>query len=85
VTPAIGAAYGALATMCAIAAVFFVRYWWLSKDRFFIWIASAFAVFTANWVVTVVDYGASEHTPYIFGIRLLGFLLIIAAVLFKNR
>ena len=32
---------GALAIMCVLAAVFFLRYWVTTKDRFFVWFAAA--------------------------------------------
>ncbi len=77
--------YGALIVMCALAALFFVRYWRLSRDGFFIWFAGAFATFGVSWALLVCDDGLSEHTWGIYAIRLLGFLQILAAILLKNR
>jgi hypothetical protein len=36
---------GAVVIMCALASLFFVRYWWLNRDRFFLWFAGAFVTF----------------------------------------
>lgn len=83
--PYVASLYGALIAMCMLAALFFLRYWQLSKDRFFIWFACAFATFGVSWVVFVYDVGVSEHTYYVYVIRLLGFLQILAAILLKNR
>lgn len=35
-TSYVASVYGALIAMCALAGVFFGRYWWLSRDWFFL-------------------------------------------------
>lgn len=77
--------YGALTVMSLLAGVFFLRYWRTGKDRFFLWFASAFWTFAINWFLLAEDHGVAEHSPYIFSVRLAGFLQIIAAILLKNR
>jgi hypothetical protein len=76
---------GALIAMSVLAAVFFLRYWRTSHDRLFLWFAGAFATFGVSWGLLACDTGASEHSSYIYAIRLLGFLQILAAILLKNR
>ena len=83
-TTYVTSAYGALVVMSALAGVFFGRYWWLSRDRFFLWFAGAFLTFGINWALLVYDH-ASEYTFYIYAIRLLGFLQILTAIVLKNR
>lgn len=80
----IPAMYGALVVMCLLAALFFLRYWYLSKDRFFIWFASAFATFAINWALAGSAL-ISEHASSVYAFRLLGFMQIVAAILVKNR
>jgi len=75
--------YGSLIAMCAVAVLFFLRYWWLTRDRFFVWFAFAFVAFGVNWALVVSD--AAEHTPYIYVVRFVGFLAIIAGIARKNR
>jgi hypothetical protein len=77
--------YGALTAMSVLAGVFFLRYWRIGKDTFFIWFATAFWTFAVNWFLLAEDHGVAEHSPYIFGVRLVGFLQILAAILLKNR
>lgn len=77
--------HGALTTMSLIAGVFFLRYWRITKDAFFIWFATAFWTFALNWFLLAEDQGVAEHSHYIFGVRLVGFLQIIVAILVKNR
>ncbi len=73
---------GALTFACVIAAVFFLRYWSNTRDRFFLWFAGAFLTFGLNW--GVVGFVNTEHTHLVYIIRLVGFLLIIAAIVGKN-
>lgn len=76
--------HGALAALSLVAAAFFARYYRSTKDRFFIYFAAAFAVFCVNWtLLALVD--DAPHQPYLFFIRLAGFLLILVAILVKNR
>jgi hypothetical protein len=75
--------FGALTICCVIAAVFFLRYWATTRDRFFLWFAGAFLTFAINWVLIGFRVGG-EHTHVVFIVRLVGFLLIIAAIVGKN-
>lgn len=74
---------GALTIACVIAAVFFLRYWATTRDRFFLWFAGAFLTFAVNWVLLGFHVGG-EHTHVVFVVRLVGFLFIIAAIVGKN-
>ena len=76
---------GALVAMSTVAAVFFLRYWRTTRDRFFLWFAGAFATLGISWALLAYDAAASEHTFYIYAIRMLGFAQILAAILLKNR
>ncbi|CAN5227379.1 hypothetical protein BH11MYX1_BH11MYX1_08370 [soil metagenome] len=67
-----------------LAGVFFLRYWRLGKDTFFLWFAAGFLTFAISWFL-LASAGAFEHSHYIYVVRLLGFLQIIAAILLKNR
>ena len=73
---------GALAFGCLIAAVFFLRYWTNTRDRFFLWFAGAFSTFGLNWAV--VPFVGSEYGHLVYVLRLVGFLMIIAAIVGKN-
>lgn len=77
--------HGALTAMSVLATLFFLRYWRTSHDRFFLWFAGAFATLGVSWVLLACDTGTSEHSPYIYAVRMLGFLQILAAILLKNR
>jgi hypothetical protein len=62
----------------------FLKYWRLSKDRFFIWFAVAFWVFGLGWIFRAFT-GGSEHGHWAYVPRLVAFLMIIIAILDKNR
>lgn len=74
---------GALTLACLIAAVFFLRYWSATRDRFFLWFAAAFITFGANWLV--ISFVGTEYAHLVYLLRLVGFLLIIAGIVGKNR
>lgn len=77
---------GGTAMACVAIGLFFLRYWRRTGDRFFGVFALAFWVFAANRVVLVTLGDEQESVGilvYLF--RLAAFLLIIAAVVDKNR
>ena len=67
-----------------IAAVLFIRFWRKTDDAFFAWFAGAFCLFALNqYLIAVLGEGA-ERGGAAFIPRLLGFLLLAIAILFKN-
>ena len=77
--------WGALAATSAVAGLFFLRFWRLTKDRFFLLFACAFWVLALQWTgLSVLDV-ADESRHYFFIIRLLAFVLILFAIVDKNR
>jgi hypothetical protein len=76
--------YGGCVTLCALIGVAFVRYWRGTRDRLFLFFAAAFWCFSLGWLARFAP-NVDEHMPYVFLLRLVGFLLIIAAVYDKNR
>jgi uncharacterized protein DUF5985 len=65
--------------------VFFLRLWRDTRDRFFGLFGLAFLGLALNWLALVYLEPASEHRHYFFVVRLVAFLLIIAAIVDKNR
>jgi hypothetical protein len=64
--------------------LFFVKFWRRTKDRLFLAFAVAFALLAANAAIPVLLNVPSENQSYIYLLRLVAFVLIIAAVLRKN-
>ena len=77
-TPLLG---GALAMGFAIASLFFFRFWRESRDRLFLLFAAAFFLLGIDRVVA----STTSVGDAVYLLRLLAFVLIVAAVLDKNR
>lgn len=76
---------GMLSAGYAVAALFFFRFWRDTRDRLFMYFALAFTVLciqrvTLAWAV----YGGRE-TLWFYLSRLTAFLLILVAIVDKNR
>jgi hypothetical protein len=75
---------GAVTLGHLIAAVFFVRFWRRTKDRLFLAFALAFALLAVNQAVATALEVAEEATVYAYALRVLGFVLILVAIVDKN-
>ena len=76
---------GALALGTLAIGVKFLKYWIVSRDRFFLWFVGAFAAFAIGWTIQGLGIIADEHGHMAYLPRLVGFLLIIVAIVDKNR
>ena len=75
------------ATMAAalVIALVFFRYWRATRDRLFLGFALGFAVFAASRLILAFLEEDDEGRVFVYGLRLLAFLLILAAIVDKNR
>jgi hypothetical protein len=73
------------ATAAWISAAMFLRYWRESRDVLFALFALAFTLLGMSWAMLSIFNPIADASPYVYGLRLLAFLLIIAAVVLKNR
>jgi len=76
---------GAVAMGCAIAAIFFLRFWRQSRDRLFVWFAYAFALLAVSYALLGTVSFATEWRVYVFVLRLVAFALILYGIFEKNR
>jgi hypothetical protein len=76
---------GMLSMGYLVAAVFFLRFWSRSRDRLFLYFAGAFALLSVQRISLVVATDWLEDTAWIFLIRLAAFVLILFAIVSKNR
>ncbi len=76
---------GAVAMASVTIGLFFLRFWKNTRDRFFLFFATAFILEGINRALLGVNQGSTEYEPIIYLIRLLSFLLILAAIVDKNR
>ncbi|MFL5351509.1 DUF5985 family protein [Archangium sp.] len=77
---------GMTSALCLVAGLFFLRFWRKTHDRFFGFFAASFFLMALHRVVMLLLKNMeSEHLlgPYL--IRLLSFVLILVAIVDKNR
>lgn len=76
---------GTLAAGYAVVALFFLRYWATSRDRLFLMFAGAFGLLSVQRVAISLTESWMEDQSTLYLIRLVAFLLILAAIIDKNR
>ena len=67
-----------------LAALFFVRFWWRTRDSLFATFGAAFLLLAVNQAVVALALLSREEQPYAYLLRLLAFGLIIIAIIRKN-
>lgn len=75
---------GMIAMACAVAALLFLRFWRTSRDRFFLFFSASFALESVNRAMFAWHNAANDFEPRYFVIRLISFLLILAAIVDTN-
>ena len=75
---------GAIAMASLTIALFFIRFWRSSSDRFFLWFAMSFAIQGVHRLYVVLRDQGGEDSPLHYLIRLLAYGLILWAILEKN-
>jgi hypothetical protein len=75
---------GALLFSYFIAGLHFSRFWKRTGDRLFLHFAVAFWLFALNQLATSIPVVASETAGYEYLLRILGFIVILAAIVDKN-
>jgi hypothetical protein len=76
---------GATAMASWIAMLFFLRFWRQSGDRLFGMFAAAFLLLGLTRLGLAYWQEASETQSYFYWLRLVAFLLILIAIIDKNR
>ena len=77
--------YGGLTVMCIAVGFFFLHYWHIQRDRFYLWLMVAFWSLGASWSVHLVFATSSETGANVYLFRLAAFVLITIAIIDKNR
>jgi hypothetical protein len=75
---------GAVTFAHVLAALYFLRFWRRTRDRLFLSFALAFMLFALNQGLAFVFAVYRESTSFIYILRVLGFVLIVAAIVDKN-
>ena len=77
--------WGATAMGCWAVGLIFFRSWRFTDDRFFAFFGVAFWLLAVHWFALAAVGVVDETRHYFYAIRLLGFLLVIVAIVDKNR
>jgi len=75
---------GAVTMGFLVAAGFFARFWRDTGERLFVAFAVAFALLALNQALAQWLGAADERVAYTYLLRVLGFVLILAAIIDKN-
>ena len=76
---------GGLAMLYAVIALFFLKFHARSRDRLFLLFAIAFFMLATQRVLLTLMREWGEDVAWLYGLRLLAFVLIIVAIVAKNR
>ena len=76
---------GISATGAWVAGLFFLRFWRDSRDPLFGFFGAAFWLLALSWSLLAMFSPTEEARPYIYGLRLIAFSLMIAGMIGKNR
>jgi uncharacterized membrane protein HdeD (DUF308 family) len=76
---------GAIVMGYGVAGVFFLRFWRETRDRLFLIFSLAFWILGIQRLALAFSSFSSENHTWLYLLRLLGFVLILAAIVDKNR
>ncbi len=76
---------GALVMGYATAATFFFHFWRQTADRLFAMFSTAFVILAIQRLALALTTDVNAHSIALYGLRLLAFLIILAAIIDKNR
>ena len=76
---------GVIITSSLIAGMFFLKFWRRTGDQLFMAFAAAFLIESLNRMFFLFMERPNEGSPIIYIVRLLAFLLILIAIVRKNR
>lgn len=76
---------GVIATCSFAAGLYFLRFWRDTRDSLFLNFALAFFIEAGNRAAMMFFARPNEASPWVYLVRAFAFLLIVAAIVQKNR
>jgi uncharacterized membrane protein HdeD (DUF308 family) len=76
---------GIIVTTSIVAGGFFAKFWRATRDPLFLYFAAAFLLEGINRMVFLGLDRPNEGNEYIYIVRLVSYLLILLAIINKNR
>ena len=77
--------WGALAALSFVAAAFFWKFFGRTRDGLFRALSAGFALLTIHWAALGLLNPGDETGHYVYILRFLAFIVMIAGVVAKNR
>jgi hypothetical protein len=77
--------WGMLTMATSMAALFFLRYWRIGRERLFLFLSFAFITLGASWAALAMVRPSYEHRNVVYLLRLLAFAVIMIGIADKNR
>jgi hypothetical protein len=68
-----------------VIALFFLRFWTRTRDRLFAMFSGAFALLALQRIAFALSAQPTEDLTMLYVVRLLAFVMILAAIIDKNR
>ena len=75
---------GVISTASIAAGAFFLKFWKRTRDTLFLAFGAAFLIEGLNRFAFLLIERPNEGSPWIYTVRLLAFLMILAAIARKN-
>lgn len=76
---------GLIVTCSLVAGAFFFKFWKQTRDRLFLGFGAAFAIEGVNRMAFLFLDEPHAGDPVIYSVRFFSYLLILAAIINKNR
>ena len=76
---------GAIVMAALVIALFFLRFWKQTRDRFFLYFATAFVLEAVQRLLSAIDPLHNEEAPLYYLVLLAAYGLILLAIIGKNR
>jgi uncharacterized membrane protein HdeD (DUF308 family) len=75
---------GVVSTTSVAAALFFLKFWRRTRDLLFLCFAIAFFIEALNRASLLLTERPNEASPWVYIVRLVAFLIILAGIVSKN-
>ena len=76
---------GIIVVSSLVAAAFFLKFWRRTRDPLFLAFSVAFTIEGLNRIAFLFVDRPNEGSPVIYLVRLFAFLIIVGAIVWKNR
>ena len=80
-----GLLIGIIVSLGLTASVFFIRFWYTTRDSLFIAFAVVFAVEGLSRLYVFFSVLPTDRAPLVYSVRMVAYVFLIASIIKKNR